>query len=895
MSSAIEINTLGELHIHQNGQLVDGFISTKAALLFVYLAMHPGEHTRKKLSAMFWSETNDHQALKNLRTVLSSVRQTVPDAVIVLHDTLAINPAVAVQVDAVLFEEGCSTAFDSPAMPDLLTYMRQLSELYQGAFLANVPFRDADLLSEWVTEKQRYFQQLHVKLLHEIIELAQNQRDYDTGVHYARQLVRLDPYWDSARRQLMRLLAYTNRSNEALQQYEDFARLLMEDLAAVPEADTTTLYQQIRSREIHIPQPSTQSSIVLPDIPFVEAVEDIALAHRMLNTPHCRLLTIYGISGIGKTALATYVAFQRQNMYQDGAYFVPLRSAQSARDLPYLIASALGVDYANQTDAHQLEQIILDFLKHHHLLLVLDNYEHLLPEIGFVQQILEQTSQVQVIITSQLSLNLFREWLLPLHGLHVPSLDETQPETCEAVKLFEMAAQRVNPRFNLQENIRGVVEICQLVDGLPLALIIAAGWTQVAPIHKIIEYLGQGQEFALPVQHDLPPHHQSMEIMLDYTWDTLQEAEQYALTAMSIFNASFDMDEVEQICAVPVEVLTTIIRKSLVQKYGDKYRMHQMIWRYARKKLLYSDQKEVLGQRYMNFVVRLLTDLQKQRLPLHEHLLAIEIHYSRIWNYDWMAKSFQPVYILVLSRFLIAYWEISRADELPTIQKIIESMQGNELPAEARMLLRIQLARLHIRQNQQEQAYTHIVFALHENMIDVSWADWAALFNLCKPLLKFMLPDSLRDTSAQTSSDETILIDSYLRLLTLYLDMCDYEAAEGFFAYLLDSVDHPLDRALVLTTWGAVAAETEKFSAAFAHFSSALEYLQSIDQPIFKLTLHTLLMRVAHLQADKLTAYQHHQQALQLAIELKAEAAQAQITTFARFISDTSQAEKINS
>jgi DNA-binding SARP family transcriptional activator/tetratricopeptide (TPR) repeat protein len=884
MTSSIEIKTLGELRIQQEGRVLEGFISTKAILLLVYLAMSPGEHTRKKLASMFWSETNDHQALKNLRTVLSSVRQVIPEGVIVSRDALEINPDIRVEVDATLFERGCITAFGLSDLPDVFSELQNLVGLYQGLFLANVSFRDAEVLSEWITDKQRYLQQLYVKLLHETVEIAQKEGDYDIGLQYSRRLVQVDPYWESARRQLMQLLTYTNRANEALQQYEEFAQLLAEELDATPEEETTALYQKIRSREIAPPQQPVmpRSSIILPEIPFVEAVEDIALIQRMMNTPQCRLLTIHGISGIGKTVLATYVAFQRQNLYRHGAFFVSLSSAQSARDIPHVIAATLGIEYSTQTETLVMEEIILDYLKQRHLLLVLDNYEHLLPEIGFVQRLLEQASQIQMIVTSQAPLNLFREWLFPLQGMRVPTPDVSNPEDYEAVKLFELTVQRFNPRFNLIDNMTSVVEICQLVDGLPIAVIIAAGWTQIAPLHKIIEYLLQGQEFSLPVQQDLPPRHQGMEIMLDYTWSTLETAEQDALTALSVFNTSFELDEIEQICEVDFEVLTGIIRKSLVQKFGDKYRIHQLIWRYARKKLLYSDRKEQLGQRYMNFYVQSLRRLQEERLPLHEYLLSIEIRYPTLLNYEWMAKSFQPTYILTLSRFLIAYWEISRNDELSTIQTLFEGIAHSPLSNDTRMLLNLQLARLNLRQHQHQQAFPHISLAVFENLLDSPWSDWAILFNLWKPLLSENVPVSPQ----AVNEDYLILIDSYLRLLALYLDMRDYEEAENFIIYVLDSQSDPLDRALMMATRGAIRAEIGDFSSAFIHFSDALECLA--QEPILKLAIHTLLMRVAYLQKNRATAYGHLREALQLAIDLEAEPAHVQLAYFSTVLSGSS-------
>lgn len=878
MNKHVEVITLGKLLIKYDGTIVEDFISLKAALLLVYLALHPGEHTRKKLAMMFWSESTDKQALKNLRTILSSVRQNLPDAILISRDTLSINPDEPIHVDTAQFEQGCTALFSAVPLPDLLQTAQDLAHLYSGLFLADVPVREADSLDDWISDKQRHLHELYRRLLYKIIELADDHSNYDIGLHYARELVSLDPYWDAARQQLMRLLAYSNRANEALLQYEDFAQLLADELDTIPDEATTMLYEQIRSQNLIVPTRPIRSSIVLPDMPFIEAANDIALVKRILNTAQCHLLTIYGISGIGKTALATQLAFERQHDYRDGAYLISLKRARSARDLSYLIAGTLGIDFGSQTSAHDLEEIVLSYLQHRQILLVLDNYEHLLPETDFVQRILEQSSQLLLIVTSQTPLNLFREWLIPLSGLRVPTFDDPNPETFEAVRLFELTAQRINPRFNVQENIAGVIEICQLVDGLPLALILAAGWTQILPISKIIEYIIEGQEFSFPLQHDLPPRHQSLEMMLEYTWNTLTEREQYAMTALSIFDTAFDMDEVQKICDIDVSLLTALIQKSLIQKYDDRYRMHQLVWRYARKKLLYSPRRDALAQRYMDYIMQNMALLQQQDLPLHEYLLTIEMQYASIWNYDWMAKSFQPLYMLTLSRFLMGYWEISRLDELKTLCKLFEDFRQHTLQPDMRLLMNVQLARLHIRHEQYPQANQHLRLALLENAITASWRDWCATFNLYAPLTHLMLPQ--QPDATLLTEDMTILSNAYLKLATLYLDMCDYETAENFFLHLLEGSDHPIDCAAIMAVRGAIAAEKQDIATAYTHFENALHCLKDHHDPLLELALHTLLLRVSYHLSLIDDACNYFFGAIRLAADLNAVQAMIQLLRY---------------
>ncbi|MBI5929745.1 MAG: AAA family ATPase [Chloroflexi bacterium] len=844
MNTEITIYTLGKLIIEQNGQVVENLISTKAALLLAYLAMHPGEHSRKKLAALLWSETSDQQALKNLRTVLSSIRQEMPRALVIERDALMLNDSIPIILDARLFEKGCEKAFSPIELLDVGKTMQEIMALYQGDFLEGITVRDAEELDGWISEQQRHFQRLYRQLLFEYIELTLKQAHYEVGLAYAWKLVSLDPLWDAAQRQLIRLLAYANRSSEALLQYERFAHLLDEELGTTPDTETIALIEQIRTGNLQPTKPAAIASIALPDMPFVEPQETLEIAQRMLGTPQCRLLTVFGISGIGKTALVTQIAYHRQHLYPDGVYLISLKHTHSGRDLPYLIAVAVGMDLSSTHNYSALERTTLDHIKNRKLLLVLDNYEYILPETNFVENLLEQAPQIQVVITSQMPLNLFREWLLPLTGLSCPPEDDIHPETYEAVRLFELTAQRNNPRFNLQNNLSGVARICRLVDGLPLALVIAAGWTQILPIHKIIDHILEGQEFSLPYQQNMPAHHQSMEMMLEYTWSTLNEAEKQTLTALSIFNSTFDLEEAEQICAVDITALISLIQRSLIQKYDDKYRMHQLVWRHARKKLLYSDQREALGKQYLDFYQTWLAELQKQNLLLHEYLLAIEIQYPSIWNYDWMVKSFQPIYMLSISQHLMVYWEISRVDAIADIRRLFETINLELLPPEMRLVLYLQLARLFLWHDQTDQAYQYLAAALQNYPQEARWQDLALLYYFYASLFHVKTQEIQIISGEPFNEDAHILRKSYLKLALLYLDTGEKSSADEVFQYLAENSHYPIHHALIHAIRGAIAAESHDYSAAASLFSRGLLLLDKLEEPRLTASLHANLMRV---------------------------------------------------
>ena len=879
METEIKIKTLGNLSVVHDAEVMEEFISTKAVLLLVYLAMHPGDHARKKLAAMLWSETTDQQALKNLRTVLSSVRQAIPEVLVVSRDVLAINPALRVDVDAVLFESGCRDVLSSSVSVNQFATIQNLIELYQGDFLANVRIRDATELAEWINGKQRQLHEQYLNLLRYLVDLTIKRADYEAGLAYARQLVGIDPLWENAQRQLMRLLVYTNRTHEALIQYKSLVDLLDEELATEPDSETSALYQQIKSQKLKPIQHSRRSTIVLPDTPFVEAMDDLAMAQRMLNTPQCRLLTLYGISGVGKTALATQIAFHRQHLYTHGAHLISLKEIQSVRDLPYVIAATLGIDHSSQMDQETLEDMVEEALSDHHMLLVLDNYEHLLPETAFIETLLKQAPQLQLIITSQTPLNLFREWLIPLSGLPVPPPDAVSPQDYASVRLFDLIARRINPRFNLNEHLYRIIKICELVDGLPLAIIIAAGWTQIAPINKIVDSIVEGQEFNLPLQQDLPPRHRSLEMMLEYTWSTLSNDEQYALTSLSIFNASFDMDETHAICGIEISLLTNMIQRSLVQRYGDRYRMHSLIWRYARRKLLYSDHRQLLAERYLKHIARSLSALRTgESLLLHEYLLAVEIQYNRIWNFDWMPRRHQARYVLEISQFLMPYWEISRAEALATVTSLIKEIDTETLEPEMVMVWHVQMAQLHAVNSDAHHVKDHLQQALIHNTTRATWHHIAVIFSLFHNM-SLLLAASPTGSEA-TSADVQILRRAQVKLTSLYMHLREYDEVDAMFAHLFEEIQNPVNCAFILALRGAIAAETRDYSTAHTHFSYALQQLKDIDEPMLFMHLMVFLMRVSFAQNQLSDTCKYLVHGLKLATQLNAQVTLRELILF---------------
>ncbi len=471
--SDLDIRTFGGLTITHHGAPVTGLASRKAEALLVYLACIQRPHTREVLATLFWDERSQERALSNLSVLLTSLRHRLAPFLVITRQTVAFNLESDYWLDAaVLGAQLKSPLRAQSSSHDSIARLEISLALYQGDFLAGFHLRACRDFEEWAVVERERLQRLAIEALETVVTFYLHTGNYPAGLAPAQRLLQLDPLREAAHHQVMLLLARSGQRSAALAQYEICRRRLAEELGVAPSPDLTVLYERLRTAQ---PSPPHNLSAHTPLTPFVGREDELAQIAERLANPDCRLLTLVGPGGSGKTRLALSAATAHLNAFLHGIYVVPLAPVSSSDFLIPALAQALQFTFVGR--AHPKMQLF-DYLHEKEMLLVLDNFEHLRSGTDLLIELLRQAPEVKLLVTSRERLNLKAEWLLDIAGLEYPASPEIENiEAYSATRLFTQTAQRVRADFQLSADTRAsVAHICRLVEGMPLAIELAAAW-----------------------------------------------------------------------------------------------------------------------------------------------------------------------------------------------------------------------------------------------------------------------------------------------------------------------------------------------------------------------------------------------------------------------------------
>jgi len=325
-----------------------------------------------------------------------------------------------------------------------------------------------------------------------------------------------------------------------------------------------------------------------PLIGRTRELHDIA---SLLANPEIRLVTLLGPGGMGKTRLALEVAWRLVEpeafeaagiAFPDGVYFTPLQPIDAAEDIPWAVAEAVG--YQFHGDGRTPLRQLLDFFREKHLLLVLDNFEHVLEGATLVSDILQAAPGVQALVTSRETLNLTAETVYALEGLPFPAWQPSDDTPVyDAARLFVQAARRAQAGFELRADEQlPLARICQLVQGMPLAILLAAAWVEVLSLPEIAEEIARSFDFLEAEMRDAPPRQWSIRAVFEPTWQRLDAEEQSVFMRLAVFRGGCTRQAAQAVTGTSLPILQRLVNKAVLTRTPKgRYDIHELLRQYA--------------------------------------------------------------------------------------------------------------------------------------------------------------------------------------------------------------------------------------------------------------------------------------------------------------------------
>ncbi|MCG3207711.1 MAG: hypothetical protein FOGNACKC_01311 [Anaerolineae bacterium] len=644
----LKLYFLGTPRLELDGETVS-LSHHKALALLAYLAVTRQRHSRQVLAALLWPDYDPAAARGEVRRMLWVLNKSLGSGWLeVDRETVMLPPQPRLWLDVDQFRDvlAVSQQHHHPAGAACSACVQALTEAVaqvQGDFLAGFTLSDSPEFDTWQSFEADSLRRELAGALERLVQLLsqRGQASLAEAITYARRWLALDPLHEPAQRQLMRLYAWAGQPAAAVQQYQACAQLLRQELNVSPAPETTALIEAIKANrlapapgdappkaavESHPPRPDSPNipphNLPLQATPFIGREETLAALQQHLTTPEVRLITILGPGGIGKTRLALALAerqLQPATTFSDGIYFISLAPISSADSIVQTIAEGLAFPLASaQEPAVQL----LTYLRHKRLLLVLDNFEHLLAGIGIVNQLLQAAAGVKVLVTSRERLNLSYENLWPISGLNFSQLTDVSTALAdEAVRLFVQRARGVRPDFDLHPTDLPYLErILQGVWGMPLAIELAAAWLNVLSLAGIAAELDRGLDLLEGELRDVPDRHRSMRLVFDHSWEQLNASEQALFKKISIFRGGFTREAAGQITGASLRDLAGLVNKSLLASHPNtgRYELHELLRQYAEDKLDADPTAKFMAQQshavyYATLMQRCWVDLRSAR------------------------------------------------------------------------------------------------------------------------------------------------------------------------------------------------------------------------------------------------------------------------------------------
>jgi predicted ATPase/DNA-binding SARP family transcriptional activator len=617
----LEVKLLGAFEVKRAGKPVT-ISSRPAQSLFAYLILNAGTaHRREKLAGLLWPDSTEESARDYLRHGLWRIRKAIEAApargkaapYIMANDiSISFNAESPYSLDTAMLED---LDLNSASVDKLMSTL----SLYEGELLPG--FYD-----EWVVLEREHLQSIFEQKMAQLLALLESQFRWADLLTWGERWIALGQKPEAAYRALMSAYSALGDRVKLAATYERCTQSLRE-FGMDPSEKTQALYERLKSgkeapnaifgKSNLVADQTHSAPIPIPLTSFVGREKELKEIARLFAT--CRLLTLQGPGGVGKTRLAIHTAHDIFKKFGDGVGWVELVGLSDPALVPQAVAKTLGIhEISNQPPIETL----VESLRTRHMMLVLDNCEHLISACAqLAGRLLAECPKLKILATSREALDIPGEITWQVPSLALPDLkgilSVKSLSRFESIHLFSARAASVQPFFELtQQNASQVVQICRHLDGIPLAIELAAARVKMMTTGEIAERLDDCFDLLTAGGRTALPRHQTLRATIDWSYDLLSESERTLFSRLSVFAGGFTLESAEAVAAgenIPrsqvVDLLGQLINKSLITKEsgsehragGTRYGMLETIREYARKKLEEAGEAERVKDRHLEF------------------------------------------------------------------------------------------------------------------------------------------------------------------------------------------------------------------------------------------------------------------------------------------------------
>jgi DNA-binding SARP family transcriptional activator/predicted ATPase len=618
---ALYVSALGPPQIVLNGKAAE-IKRRKAVALLVYLAVEERPSSREFLSGLFWSEFEQSKAFAYLRRTLWEIKHVLGDGWLeISREWVGISDAANLRTDVAEFHTLLRGAKDHghpfvEPCDHCIEGLEAAIRLYRGDFLSGFSLSACAQFDDWQFLQSEILRRRYRDGLENLVNALEKRGRINEAIAYAQRWLAIDNLDEPVHRKLMALYAQNDQIHASLRQFEHCRSVFKTELDLAPEVETVDLYQQIRERRFpsspveagrtHILLTRDKASSWLEQIlaspvqvayrtnlprrhtPFIGRESEIMDISRSLGDPDCWLLTLTGMGGIGKTLLAHQVGREIGNGFPHGVHFVPLSGMESISALVPKVAETLGLPLPQQEGS--LSTQLNAYLRDKTVLIILDDFDAFTAEAAILHQLHAAAAGLKFLVTSRERLKISGEWVFEVQGLDYPKSDRGKLDDIlafHAVELFLHTAGRTRSGFQIDEgNYRDVVAITQCVEGMPLALEMAASWINLLSPREILVEIRANLDFLKTDLQDTPARQRSMRAVLDYSWSRLDRDDQAALARLGVFQGRFTREAAEKAAEVSLSDLKRFLDRSLIHQTGwGGFHFHALQRQYALEKL----------------------------------------------------------------------------------------------------------------------------------------------------------------------------------------------------------------------------------------------------------------------------------------------------------------------